>query len=577
MKVFERIENTNRLIIGLVVVFSLANVTTALLAEKSVDASIQASGRRLQALEAANLLAKGSDNLTNAARAYAATGDQHYRNAYQTETEVTRLRERAIERLIALGANKNEMELVEQAKQGADKLAELESKAIQAASAGETQKSLNLVYGIEYRVAKENVISPIAEAYMEIEARHTREVEELSSHAQLMARLADGAMFLNILTVLTGLVYYFRRRVVAPVVSLARQTQALLGGDHRVRFEYLQDGSEVGDLARSLEAYRTTSEQSESLRLINSHVATITADIQRANDFKDLAQILFAHLAPLFDLGQASFYRANSERSCLILCGEYARVGGGKNPDDEIPFGTGLLGQCASEQQTIVVNDPPEGYLQIASVLGAAPARMLALLPIKTTVALLGVIELASFKPLCEADRALLDRLLPVLAMCMEIIERNQHAQHLLKESLTQSVALENQQRESVERLRRILEDSPAGVAINAEDGRPIFANHRLSELLAVSAEELARRNASEFYKHPADRNDFLAQLKRDGHVNDYQTEFVRSDGATLTVLLSSRLVDFGDDRHLVTWIYDITERKLAGESAQKRGIEGET
>lgn len=51
--------------------------------------------------------------------------------------------------------------------------------------------------------------------------------------------------------------------------------------------------------------------------------------------------------------------------------------------------------------------------------------------------------------------------------------------------------------------------------------------------------------------------------LRRDGSVKGYQADFVRTDGTPITVLLSSILLDFSDGRHLVSWLYDITERQI--------------
>ena len=697
MSAFTRIANTNRLITGLVVAFSLANVITAYLSEVAIAESIAGSEQRLQALEAANMLAKGSDNLTNAVRAYAATGDQQYKTAFQTELTVTRFRDRATERLRELGLTSEELELIEQAKRNSDALVSLENKAFEAADAGDLQKATAYVYGIEYRVAKQTIMTPIAEAYSEIETRHTREVERLTARANAMTRLAHGALVLNVLTVLIALLYYLRKRLVVPVIQLSRQTQSLLAGERDVRFDYLKDGSEVGDLARSLDAYHKASEQSERLRFINTNVATITANLQRADSLDQLAQTLFSSAAPLFNLGMGSFYRVEANEQRLVLCGAYARAGGA-NADEEIAFGTGLAGQCALERRRFVVDDPPADYIRIASVLGATSPKSIVLLPVVSAHALVGVVELASFRNFGDGDLALLDGLLPVLAMCVEIIERNERTRNLLKATQEQAAALETQQgeikklleeqqaifenaphailytaegkvirankriadylgrsieemigqptvevmfesaenyrefgalvgpilasakeahvewdfarkdgtkfvasisaqgvrlegyqraavwmfediserkrleremRANEERLRNILENSPAGVSINTEDGRPIFSNRRLAELVAITPEERARPSTTDFWRNPADREAFVAQLRRDGVVSDFQAEFVRADGAPLTVLLTSGLTEFADGRFMVTWIYDITERQKAQDAAR--------
>ncbi|MFA7291664.1 MAG: PAS domain S-box protein [Rhodocyclaceae bacterium] len=128
---------------------------------------------------------------------------------------------------------------------------------------------------------------------------------------------------------------------------------------------------------------------------------------------------------------------------------------------------------------------------------------------------------------------------------------------------------LEREMRESEEKFRLVLENSPAGVTISTEEGQSLFSNQRLAELLAIAPEKIANHRTTEYWSNPHDRIAFIEQIRRDGAVNDYQANFVRMDGTPLTVLLSSVLMDFVDGRHLVTWIYDITEREKAADVAR--------
>jgi PAS domain S-box-containing protein len=133
---------------------------------------------------------------------------------------------------------------------------------------------------------------------------------------------------------------------------------------------------------------------------------------------------------------------------------------------------------------------------------------------------------------------------------------------------------LEGEMRESESRLRRILEDSPAGVTISTEEGQTIFANRRMAELMKVSPENLKTHRSSANWSKQEDRKAWLAQIHRDGSVSDYQAAFVCSDGTPLTVLLTSVLMEFSDGRHFVTWAYDITEREKAANAARTAAAE---
>ncbi len=129
-------------------------------------------------------------------------------------------------------------------------------------------------------------------------------------------------------------------------------------------------------------------------------------------------------------------------------------------------------------------------------------------------------------------------------------------------EDIAERKRLENEMRKSEERLRRVLENSPAGVTISTLEGDSLFSNSRLAEMMAIPIERVGRHRASEYWRNPADRAAFIERLRAEGAIRDYQADFVRMDGEPLTVLLSSALQEFAEGRFLVTWIYDITERK---------------
>ncbi|WP_025918424.1 PAS domain-containing hybrid sensor histidine kinase/response regulator [Herminiimonas sp. CN] len=136
-------------------------------------------------------------------------------------------------------------------------------------------------------------------------------------------------------------------------------------------------------------------------------------------------------------------------------------------------------------------------------------------------------------------------------------------------EDIAERKRLEREMRESEEKFRRVLENSPAGVIISTLDGQSIFSNLRLAELLAIAPEDIAHYRTTDYWLNPNDRYPFVEQLRRDGAVNDYQAAFVRTDGTPLTVLLTSVMQDSSAGRYLVTWIYDITERQRAADSAR--------
>ena len=71
-------------------------------------------------------------------------------------------------------------------------------------------------------------------------------------------------------------------------------------------------------------------------------------------------------------------------------------------------------------------------------------------MPAISTDTLLGVLEVASFRPLTAREQTLLDELLPVVAMSLEVLQRNLRTEELLGQTREQARQLETQAAELV-------------------------------------------------------------------------------------------------------------------------------
>ena len=302
-----------------------------------------------------------------------------------------------------------------------------------------------------------------------------------------------------------------------------------------------------------------------------SALAELAPKLQTASSFKELGQVLLSGLSHHVDIAQGSLYRSR-ENQTLHLCGSYARPSGDVLPE-QIGLGEGLVGQCALDVQPILIEKPSAGYLQVGSALSGGDPAAILILPVTNNNSLLGVVELAILHALDGDERRLIDSLLPMLALCMEILNRNEQTHTLLAATQEQAAALAAQQhinQENEARLRQILEDSPAAVTMVTEDGQQLFTNRRLADLLGVPADQLKKRLSSEFWANPEDRTRFVMAMKTLGRVDDYEAQFRRDDGRLIWVLLNTRWVEQGGQRLLLTWMYDINERKIAEEAMKQ-------
>ena len=76
--------------------------------------------------------------------------------------------------------------------------------------------------------------------------------------------------------------------------------------------------------------------------------------------------------------------------------------------------------------------------------------------------------------------------------------------------------------------------------------------------------EEMIGIDSEQSYADLAARDELKARHMADGRVDDFEAEFVRADGTTYWVLLTTMPVSYGGQQARLVWIYDITERKEA-------------
>ncbi len=90
-----------------------------------------------------------------------------------------------------------------------------------------------------------------------------------------------------------------------------------------------------------------------------------------------------------------------------------------QKPESEIikyEFGEGLAGQVAKEGKLVNINEVPEGYIKVFSGLGNTSPDNLLLIPMKKGKSVIGVVEIASFRPFRKADISYLEQVFNLAA-----------------------------------------------------------------------------------------------------------------------------------------------------------------
>jgi two-component system sensor histidine kinase/response regulator len=553
-----RIQRTSQIITVGIIVLSLLAIACAAVSRHFRIVQESAYETRRKMFNLTEQLAGGSDRLTAAVRAYAATGDHRFYDAFQKELKVDRNRDLAMDGLRQLVLTPYELELLTRAKRNSDRLVNLENKAFAAASAHDVSRAIQIVYGPEYMTAKASIMDPIAECRRELEQRLTSNATRLSRRAGILANIALSAFVLNALAMLAALLMFYRRRVINPLACLNVSLRHLASGKPGARIGYQIDSSEIGEVARSMESYRVTVDEAERQRWVKSSVAEISDALQGAEQPGDFGRRLLSKLVPLVGGGCGVFHLLHEPDGRFYFAASY----GVERRTDDLGFGPGegIAGQAVLERKAVILSDIPPGYIRIGSSLGDATPRMLAAVPIMAQDRALAVLEIASFSPLNDQQRELLDETADMVALKLDILQRNLRTRELL-----------DQVRNTEERTRLILESTAEGIYGLATDGRITFVNSAACRMLGFTPDEIVGQLAHPLIHHhrpdgrvyPVEECPMRAACQEgtDRRVDD---EFLwRKDGVGFPVEYGAKpIVKDGHILGAVVSFADITERK---------------
>lgn len=180
-------------------------------------------------------------------------------------------------------------------------------------------------------------------------------------------------------------------------------------------------------------------------------------------------------------------------------------------------LGSGLVGTCAIEKETIYLIEVPQDYLEVTSGLGGINPNVLLLIPLKIEGEVLGVIEIASLQRFQKYEIEFAEKLAESIASTLRTVRINQKTNDLLRRSQEQAemmAAQEEEMRQNLEELQATQEEATRKTfemeglinALNASsyvmeyDSRGVIINinDAYLELLGISRDEAIGHHHSE-------------------------------------------------------------------------------
>jgi len=360
------------------------------------------------------------------------------------------------------------------------------------------------------------------------------------------------------LALLTVLGILLNRHISKPLNGISKVAEKIGEGDLSVSLPVSDRQDEIGVLTRTINQMiirlRESTQKNEEQTWLKTNLADVSQRLQGQRNLANISNLLLSNLATIVDAQQGAFYGLNetSGQPQLKRLGSYARDQS-RSLSESIQLGEGLVGQCALEKRTILLNEVPSDYFQINSALGSVCPRSLIVLPVMFEKQVVAVIELASLQPFTEAYLDFLNQVSDTIGVALNTILADMRTQQLLEETQTLAEELQAQQDElqesnqQLEEQARVLQVSEMQLQQQQEELQQ--SNEELQQLngeLEEKAELLEVQNQEVEHKNQEieDARQALEQKAAQLALSSkYKSEFLANMSHELRTPLNSLLI----------------------------------
>lgn len=253
-----------------------------------------------------------------------------------------------------------------------------------------------------------------------------------------------------------ALAYNARRTINTGMKSVSDIVAELSRGSVESAASMSYGASEFGDLARSFQTLALDmhgrTEQERALRLqaeeqawVNDRMSEMAILMQGMVRLEEASRIFVGKLAAAVGASYGAVYTLKDGE--LHFTAGYAY-------DEEAMAGTsfklgsGLIGQCALDQEPVMMDNLPADYVKVRSGLGDTLPASLMIVPVRYESETVAVVELASMRPLASKERQLVERTGANMGVLINTLADVSRINWLLQETQNQKEELEAQTEE---------------------------------------------------------------------------------------------------------------------------------
>ncbi|TLX53561.1 hybrid sensor histidine kinase/response regulator [Stutzerimonas nosocomialis] len=262
----------------------------------------------------------------------------------------------------------------------------------------------------------------------------------------------------------------------------------------------------INEMIRNL---RETTDKNTEQDWLKTNLARFTRLLQGQRDMLTVCKLILSELAPLVNSHHGAFYgmSRDADEAILALQASYAYKER-KHLSRQFRLGEGLVGECALENERILLTNVPSDYVQISSGLGEATPLNIVALPVMFEGTTKAVIELASFERFSPTHLAFLEQLTESIGIVLNNIEANSRTEALLQQSQKMAHELQSQQEELQQTNEELEEKARLLADQNAEVERK---NHEVELAKRSLEEKAAQLSLTSKYK-----SEFLANMSHE-------------------------------------------------------------
>lgn len=212
------------------------------------------------------------------------------------------------------------------------------------------------------------------------------------------------------------------------------------------------------NLIKSNEEEKLRAKEAQRLTWTQTGITETNEILRKYSDsVENLSSQLIKFLVQYTNSVQGGFYLIENyeNQEVIVLKAAYA-FDRKKEIQAQIEIGEGLVGRAVKEKQKVIIENLPDGYLEVRSGLGDKSPNNLLIVPLIFEDSVLGAIEIAGFNKYDKFIVGFLEQISVRITSSVSVLLKNIETANLLKESQLQTATFEMKEKQFMRQRRKL-------------------------------------------------------------------------------------------------------------------------